>query len=208
MTGRCLDNLLKNLDYFKHVKIYIGFQRIIIHKLDYHQHAYTTLREHMPEKHLNYNEALSWNADYFLSLAKIIRESLLKILTRILASKEFIEQTYNICIGLKRLSKIYGKARFEAACLRALNKSIVSYDVIKNILGNNIDKQEETQLNLFINPEHENIGGQRITIKLKFKQAFKPKNMNTLITLDHLAKLKLQGMARAYQAVLSMPFQD
>ena len=32
--------------------------------------------------------------------------------------------------------------------------------------------------------------------------------MNTQITLDHLAQLKLQGMVRAYQAVLSMPLQD
>jgi hypothetical protein len=32
--------------------------------------------------------------------------------------------------------------------------------------------------------------------------------MNTQITLDHLADLKLHGMARAYQAVLSMPVQE
>lgn len=32
--------------------------------------------------------------------------------------------------------------------------------------------------------------------------------MNTQITLDHLSELKLQGMALAYQAVLSMPVQD
>jgi len=32
--------------------------------------------------------------------------------------------------------------------------------------------------------------------------------MNTQITIDHLTKLKLHGMARAYQAVLSMPVQD
>ena len=32
--------------------------------------------------------------------------------------------------------------------------------------------------------------------------------MNTQIAIDHLTKLKLHGMARAYQAVLSMPVQD
>jgi DNA replication protein DnaC len=32
--------------------------------------------------------------------------------------------------------------------------------------------------------------------------------MNTQITLDHLSELKLQGMSRAYQAILSMPVQD
>ena len=32
--------------------------------------------------------------------------------------------------------------------------------------------------------------------------------MNTQITMEHLSELKLQGMARAYQAVISMPMQD
>ncbi len=32
--------------------------------------------------------------------------------------------------------------------------------------------------------------------------------MNTQITLDHLVQLKLHGMSRAYQSMLSMPLQD
>jgi|GEM_PF-1083581 len=32
--------------------------------------------------------------------------------------------------------------------------------------------------------------------------------MNTQITMDHLAKLKLDGMLKAYQAVLSLPVQN
>jgi transposase len=142
-----------------HVEIYIGFQRIAIHKRDYRKHAYTTLAEHMPEKHLRYNETMGWDADYFLTLAKKIGENSLEIFSRILASKDFIEQTYNACIGLKRLSEIYGADRFEAACRRAINASRVSYGMIKNILENNLDKQPETQLNLFIIPGHENIRG-------------------------------------------------
>jgi transposase len=141
------------------VEIYIGFQRVAIHKRYYRKYAYSTLDEHMPEKHLKYNETLGWDADYFLSLAKKIGESSLEIFTRILASKDFIEQTYNACLGLKRLSEIYGTTRFEAACHRALNGSRVTYGMIKNILENNLDKQAEAQLNLFIIPSHDNIRG-------------------------------------------------
>ena len=141
------------------VEIYIGFQRVAIHKRDYRKYAYSTLEEHMPEKHLKYNETLGWDADYFLSLAKKIGESSLETFTRILASKDFIEQTYNACVGLKRLSEIYGTIRFEAACRRALNGSRVTYGMIKNILENNLDKQAEAQLNLFIIPSHDNIRG-------------------------------------------------
>jgi transposase len=142
-----------------HVEIYIGFKRIAIHKRDFRQHAYTTLGEHMPEKHLKYNETLGWDADYFLSFAQKIGENALEIFVRILNSKDFVEQTYNACIGLKRLSDIYGTSRFEAACRRASNASRVSYGMIKNILENNLDKQIEPQQTLFAIPTHENLRG-------------------------------------------------
>ena len=141
------------------VEIYIGFQRIAIHKRDYRKHGYTTLAEHMPARHLRYNETLGWDADYFVSLASKIGESAAEVFKKILASKDFIEQTYNACIGLKRLSEIYGTTRFEAACSRALNGSRITYGMIKNILENNLDKLAVDQLNLFSIPDHENIRG-------------------------------------------------
>jgi hypothetical protein len=141
------------------VEIYIGFQRIAIHKRDYRKHAYTTLPEHMPERHLKYNETLGWDADYFLSVASKIGESAVEVFKRILASKDFIEQTYNACLGLKRLSEVYGSSRFEAASLRALNGSRITYGMIKNILENNLDKLAVNQLNMFSIPNHENIRG-------------------------------------------------
>jgi transposase len=141
------------------VEIYIGFQRIAIHKRDYRKHAYTTLPEHMPERHLKYNETLGWDADYFLSVASKIGESSVEVFKRILASKDFIEQTYNACLGLKRLSEVYGSSRFEAACLRSLNGSRITYGMIKNILENNLDKLAVNQQNLFSIPNHENIRG-------------------------------------------------
>jgi transposase len=141
------------------VEIYIGFQRIALHKRDYRKHGYTTLPEHMPEKHLKYNETLGWDADYFISLASKIGESAVTVVKRVLASKDFIEQTYNACIGLKRLSEIYGPTRFDAACRRALKGSRITYGMIKNILENNLDKQSEPEMGLFLIPDHENIRG-------------------------------------------------
>lgn len=141
------------------VEIYLGFERIAIHGRDYRKHAYTTLPEHMPEKHLKYNETLGWDAEYFLSLAAKMGEHSVIVFKKIQASKAFIEQTYTACLGLKRLSEVYGAIRFEAACKRALNGSHLSYGMIKNILENNLDKQEETQLTLFTIPVHENIRG-------------------------------------------------
>jgi transposase len=141
------------------VEIYIGFQRIALHKRDYRKHGYTTLAEHMPEKHLRYNETLGWDAEYFLSLASKIGENATTVFKKILASKDFIEQTYNACIGLKRLADIYGSMRFEAACQRSLKGSRITYGMIKNILENNLDKQTDTGPNLFRIPDHTNIRG-------------------------------------------------
>ena len=142
------------------VEVFIGFHRIAAHKRDYRNYGYTTLAEHMPQKHLRYNETLGWDAGYFLSLASKMGESSTIFFKRVLASKDFVEQTYNACIGLKRLSDIYGPGRFESACTRALKGSRATYGTIKSILENNLDKQQEgDQLMLFAIPEHENIRG-------------------------------------------------
>jgi hypothetical protein len=113
----------------------------------------------MPEKHLKYNETLGWDADYFILFASKIGESAVSVFKRVLASKDFIEQTYNACLGLKRLSEIYGPTRFEPACRRALKGSRITYGMIKNILENNLDKLSETDMGLFLIPDHENIRG-------------------------------------------------
>jgi transposase len=144
----------------QNVEIYIDFHRIATHKRDYRNYGYTTLAEHMPKKHLKYKETLGWDAGYFLLLASKIGESSTAVFKKVLASKDFVEQTYNACIGLKRLSDIYGPGRFESACVRVLNGSKVTYGMIKNILENNLDKQPVgNQLSLFVIPEHENIRG-------------------------------------------------
>lgn len=141
------------------VEIFIGFERIAIHKRNYRSGGYTTLDEHMPEKHLKYKQTLGWDADYFLSVAAKIGDCSVEVFKQILASKEFVEQTYLSCKGLKRLSEIYGLQRFESACRRALKGSRVNYGMIKNILEKNLDKQQDPQGELFSIPKHENIRG-------------------------------------------------
>ncbi|MDD2381003.1 MAG: IS21 family transposase [Mariniphaga sp.] len=144
----------------KDVEIFIGFNRIAMHPRDYRSGGYTTVDEHMPKKHLKYKESLGWDANYFLSVGKQIGESSEEVFRKVLASKEFVEQTYLSCKGLKRLSEIYGSGRLERACKRALKGSRVNYGMIKNILEKNLDQLEENQLYLFSIPEHENIRGE------------------------------------------------
>ncbi len=142
------------------VEIYLGMQRIAAHKRDYRRHGYTTLEEHMPERHKKYQEAKGWDTDFFLKKGKELGESSFEIMKRILESRTFTEQAYNACLGLLRLSAIYGKDRLENACKRAIEAPRVSYRLIDNILTNNLDKHTEDQTEFFTTiPDHENLRG-------------------------------------------------
>lgn len=141
------------------VEIYLNHQRITTHQRSFRQ-GYTTLAEHMPEKHLKYKELQGWDADYFISVASKIGPNAQSVFRKILDSKEFIEQSYKACIGLKKLSEKYGLERFEAACIRALKGSRVNYGMINNILKRNLDRQQTTQLQFEL-PVHDNIRGRQ-----------------------------------------------
>jgi transposase len=141
------------------VEVFIGIERIAIHRRDYRKNFYSTHAEHMPQKHLRYQETLGWDAGYFMKLASNIGPCSIEVFKQVLASKIFVEQTYKACIGLKSLSEKYKHERFEAACKRSLQGSKINYGVIKRILENNLDQKEGEQLNLFRTQAHENIRG-------------------------------------------------
>jgi len=140
------------------VEIYLGFNRIAIHQRSYRRYGYTTLQEHMPDKHQKYMEMRGWDADYFINKASQIGESTTWVIQKVLSSKAFPEQTYNACLGILRHEKKYSAERLEAACKRAYGAPIINYKMITNILKNNLDKQNITQLEIRL-PEHENIRG-------------------------------------------------
>jgi transposase len=142
------------------VEVYLGMQRIAIHIRSFKKHGYTTLKEHMPERHQFYNEAKGWDSDYYLSKAKETGPNAFEITRRILESRDFMEQAYRACMGLLRLIGQYGQERFENACKRAIPASRVGYKMIANILEKGLDKQSDDDLFPSTNiPDHENIRG-------------------------------------------------
>jgi len=143
----------------QNVEIYIGLERVAFHQRNYQRNYYTTTAEHMPEKHLRYQQTLGWDADYFLKMAAKIGPCSKDFFQKVLDSKDFVEQTYRACLGLKSLSEKYGGQRFEAACKRALRGIRFNYGTIKNILKNELDKEPYIQTSLFKTPKHGNIRG-------------------------------------------------
>jgi len=143
----------------QNVEIFIGMERVAAHPRSYRRNYYTTNSEHMPEKHLRYQQTRGWDADYFLQMASKIGPCSREYFKKVLDSKDFVEQTYRACLGLKSLYEKYNRERFEAACKRALKGVKFNYGTIKNILENELDKEQDIQLSLFRTPEHGNIRG-------------------------------------------------
>lgn len=139
------------------VEVYDGLSRVAVHKRNYQKNGYTTLSEHMPEKHRHYARQKGWNAEYFEQQASAVGQATLRVVQRILQSRNFYEQTYNSCLGILRLGSQYGHQRLESACQRVQDAPLVNYGMVANILKRHLD-QTPTGPELFT-PPHEQIRG-------------------------------------------------
>jgi len=140
------------------VEVYLGGQRIALHRRTAHNKAYTTLGEHMPPHHHRMQQIRGFNKDDLPAMAGRTGEATLQAATLILQNSIYIEQNYKACYGMLMLSKKHGDQRLEAACTRALQGIRVNYTLIKNILERKLDQVIPEQIPLLI-PDYENIRG-------------------------------------------------
>lgn len=145
------------------VEIYDRLVRIAFHQRISRSYGYTTLKEHMPANHLHYQEQRGWDGDYFKRQSLKIGDFTHEFVSRLLLSKDFIEQTYNACLGVLRLDKKYSVGRLENACARALLSPNISYRQLESILKRGLDKAplpDRIQQQIKI-PFHSNIRGKQ-----------------------------------------------
>ena len=109
------------------VEIYYEYKRVALHSRNYKKHGYTTIPEHRPANHAYMHERKGWNVDSFMNQAEVIGPATKSFVGRILSSKVFPEQSFNSCLGIFRLGKLYGHNRLEAACKRALDAPLANY---------------------------------------------------------------------------------
>jgi hypothetical protein len=103
-----------------------------------HPSQYSTVIEHMPEKHRQYNQ---WNAKRFIKWACDIGPCTEQAVKAIIASRKVEEQSYKTCIALLKLSDTYSAARLEAACKKALSYAVTpSFRSIRTILKTGSDR--------------------------------------------------------------------
>ncbi|WPQ60151.1 IS21 family transposase [Chitinophaga sancti] len=141
------------------VEIYNGSERIATHSRSPVAEGYTTETSHMPSNHQAFKKQKGWDSTYFLQEAGRIGSHVHAYMEALLKSRPQEQQAYNACRGLLSLAvkKQIGPQRLENACLRALNAGIVSYRTIKNMLANNMEKEElgvKSKL-----PSHQNLRG-------------------------------------------------
>lgn len=120
------------------VEVWIDMKRIVTHKRSYSE-GYTTIPEHMPERHRAYAESKEYNAAYFQKKAREVGPQTLAVVNNILSSAIFVQQSYRSCQGLLRLPTRFGKERLENACRMIEPKTAATYKRVKAILESNMD---------------------------------------------------------------------
>ncbi len=116
---------------------------------------YSTIQEHMPEKHKQYAE---WNADRFISWAEGVGTYTSVVIKAILSFHRVEQQGYRACMGVLKLADKYSVIRLEAACARALsytpNPSFKNIDTILKSGQDKLTPQEEPVVTKEQNTDH------------------------------------------------------
>ncbi len=113
-------------------------QRAACHVRSYVPGQCTTVLEHQPLAHRHHAE---WTAQKLVKWAHESGSATGEVVEAILISKRHPHQGLHACVGLRSLSRHYGKDRLEAACQRALVIEGLSYKSISSILKNGLDQQ-------------------------------------------------------------------
>jgi transposase len=123
------------------VEVFYQNARIASHRRLYgHPGQYSTVIEHMPEKHRQYTQ---WNAERFIKWASDIGPCTQQAIKAIIASRKVEEQSYKSCIALLKLADTYSVQRLETACEKALSYSATpSFRSIRTILKTSSDRRK------------------------------------------------------------------
>jgi len=118
------------------VEIFLHGDRIACHLRGSGDGKHTTLAEHMPSSHRRY---AGMTPAALLKTADAIGPNTALFCQRVLERRPHPEQGFRTCLGVVRMAKVFGSARLEAACERALEIGALSYGSVKSILDTRLD---------------------------------------------------------------------
>jgi transposase len=151
MVGEVLD-VRYNLST---VEVFQRGKRLAAHHRSLSRRGFTTLEDHMPERHRGQAE---WTPERMSRWAASLGPNVALFAESLMKSRAHPEQAYRPLLGTLRLERQFGAARLDAACRRALTVGALSYKSLKSILDKGLD-EVPTQPELPCLPAHENIRG-------------------------------------------------
>jgi len=116
------------------IEVFLDGARIAFHKkLTGRPGQYSTVSEHMPEKHQKY---LDWDGDRFRRWAKTFGPNTEKVIDAILTSGPVEQQFYRSCMGVVDLAKKATPQLLETVCSKVVEYNLrPSYKTVKNLLA-------------------------------------------------------------------------
>lgn len=142
------------------VEVYHYHRRIALHRRNPSMGIYITNKDHLSSTHKHYAD---WSPAYFKKMAASHGQDVLACIEALFIDCDYPETAYKRAMGIIQLHRLYGSERLNNACKRAMHADAVSYNRIKNILANNMDKHPaDGQLDINYKshiPAHENIRG-------------------------------------------------
>jgi transposase len=131
-------------------------QRVASHRRSAHPGGFTTVAEHLPERH---QAQAQWTPERLVHWGERIGMACALTVRRMLERQKHPEHAYRACLGLLSLSKRYGDARLEAACALACTLGTCRYTHIRDILVNRRDLLPERTTPEWTSPSHAHVRG-------------------------------------------------
>ncbi len=143
------------------IKVYHQGSCVAVHRRTYAKYAHVTSKEHMPAAH---QAMLSRDTQRYISWAESTKsQAIAAVVLRLLSSRQFPQQAYRGCDGIRALHRRYGTAIVEEACQTALDLDQCHYGFLWKYLRAHAPKgtpqaTTDSASNRTL-PEHENIRG-------------------------------------------------
>lgn len=140
----------------KTIECFYQQTRIALHPLSDKKYGFTTLQEHMSKAHQAHSQ---FSEGRLKNRALRIGENTLAFVEHMIASRHFPQQAYRACLGLLRLSELYGETRLEKACAKGLSVGATRYQQIESLLKNKLEEVPISETILSSSVLHVNIRG-------------------------------------------------
>ncbi len=131
-------------------------QRVASHMRCAHRGGYTTVTEHLPERH---QHQAQWTPERLVAWGQRIGVACAAVVQKMLERHAHPEHAYRACLGLLSLSRQYEHSRVERACVMALDLGSSKYTHIRDILRNRRDLLKPTATPQWSAPAHAHVRG-------------------------------------------------